>query len=231
MNLEVRSRAARPCLEGSKSRNRLSGTPTRPVVFLGGGMVRVERTRPMGDRMFTRHFATLARVLLLAVLGGWLLHPSIALAQTSDSAPVGRVDSLSFVAVSAGGWHTCAVPRDGVAYCWGFGRHGELGTGDTTSSPVPVQVAGGYRFVAVTAGLNHACGVTVGGIVYCWGLNKDNQLGNDSLERSKSPVAIAGEVMFRSVMAGGQHTCAIAADTTAYCWGDFEHGRLGVGAS
>jgi len=300
----------------------------------------------MGDRMFTRHFATLARVLLLAVLGGWLLHPSIALAQTSDSAPVGRVDSLSFVAVSAGGWHTCAVTRDGVAYCWGFGRHGELGTGDTTSSTVPVQVAGGYRFVAVTAGrfhacgltadsaaycwggnwqgqvgtdslgdsctdrkepqkpfacslhprpvagghhfaalssgavhtcgltgsgdaycwgyngpgvlgsdaapasatvpiavggglrfasvtagLNHSCGVTVGGIVYCWGLNKDNQLGNDSLERSKSPVAIAGEVMFRSVMAGGQHTCAIAADTTAYCWGDFEHGRLGVGAS
>src|SRR2546427_9396172 len=72
------------------------------------------RTDPtQGDTMFTRHFATLARVLLLAVLGGWLLHPSIALAQTSDSAPVGRADSVSFVAVSAGGWHTCAVTLGG----------------------------------------------------------------------------------------------------------------------
>lgn len=296
--------------------------------------------------MLSRHFEALGRVLLLATLVGSLLHPSTALAQTPDSAPLGRSASLSFVAVSAGGWHSCAVTLGGLAYCWGYGRDGELGTGDTASSRVPVQVAGGHRFVTVSAGrfhtcgitadsvaycwggnwqgqvgtdsvgesctnrkklqqpfacslhprpvagghhfsalstgalhtcgltgggdaycwgyngqgvlgseaapasatvplavggamrfvslgagLNHSCGVTVGARVYCWGLNKDNQLGNDSLKWSKSPVAIAGDVVFLSVTAGGEHTCAIASDSTAYCWGNFDHGRLGIGAS
>ena len=37
MNLGARCRAVRPCLEGSKSRDRLSGTPTPPVHFLCSG--------------------------------------------------------------------------------------------------------------------------------------------------------------------------------------------------
>ncbi len=296
--------------------------------------------------MFIRHLQTLARVLSLATIGEALPRPPAALAQTQDSTRIGRADSQTFIAVSAGGWHTCAVTPGGVAYCWGYGRDGELGNGDTAASPVPVLVAGGYhfvtvtagrfqtcgltadsaaycwggnwrgqlgtdstgekctsrkepsrplecslhprpvagghhfaalstgaehtcgltgsgdaycwgyngagalgsdaapvyasvplavagrlRFVSVSAGLNHSCGVTVGGVVYCWGLNKDNQLGNDSIERSQGPVAIASDVAFLFVTAGGAHTCAIAADTTAYCWGDFDHGRLGIGAS
>src|SRR5882672_8231554 len=109
---------------------------------LGGPMLNQQpsyapRMRPVG---------TLARLLLLTSLGGSLPHLSTARAQTPDSARFGRSDSLTFVAVSAGGVYTCAVTQRGAAYCWGFGRFGQLGNGDTASSSVPVPVAGGYRF-------------------------------------------------------------------------------------
>src|SRR2546430_13684774 len=44
--LEVRRRAARPCLEGSKSRNRPSERCAWPVVFLVGRSHRLDRKKP-----------------------------------------------------------------------------------------------------------------------------------------------------------------------------------------
>ena len=55
--------------------------------------------------------------------------------------PVRVTGGLSFVSVSAGGSHTCAVSGTG-AYCWGANASGQLGTGTTTASSVPGKVAG-----------------------------------------------------------------------------------------
>src|SRR2546426_733884 len=49
MNPEARCRAGRPCLEGSESRNRLSGTPTRPVFFVSGVPEGSERRRHLAS--------------------------------------------------------------------------------------------------------------------------------------------------------------------------------------
>jgi len=56
--------------------------------------------------------------------------------------PVAVSGGLTFVSVSAGGSHSCAITPTGVAYCWGMNAAGQLGNGSTNESNVPLRVAG-----------------------------------------------------------------------------------------
>jgi alpha-tubulin suppressor-like RCC1 family protein len=60
---------------------------------------------------------------------------------TQRTSPVIVAGGLGFLAVSAGGNHTCGVTTAGV-YCWGSNSMGQLGSGGTTDSNAPVKVAG-----------------------------------------------------------------------------------------
>jgi alpha-tubulin suppressor-like RCC1 family protein len=57
-------------------------------------------------------------------------------------APVAAGSGRRFVALSAGGSHTCGIATDGLAYCWGNNNGGQLGDGTTASSSAPVAVLG-----------------------------------------------------------------------------------------
>jgi hypothetical protein len=48
----------------------------------------------------------------------------------------------SFVQVSAGDLHTCALGVGDAVVCWGDGSHGELGDGAGMSSATPAMVRG-----------------------------------------------------------------------------------------
>src|SRR5262249_12732761 len=62
----------------------------------------------------------------------------------------------TFVQVSAGATHACAVSSTGSIACWGTNAFGE-------STPPPGS------FTEVTAGQFHSCGLKVDGSVVCWG--------------------------------------------------------------
>lgn len=94
------------------------------------------------------------------------------------------------IAVSAAANHTCAVRSDGIAFCWGSNRYGQLGLGpmppQTSATRPPPPVVSLERVVAIEAGDRHTCAVTQDGAISCWGSNQHGQLGTGApLERAQ----------------------------------------------
>ena len=79
------------------------------------------------------------------------------------------VDTVSFVSVSSGDSHACAITDLAEAYCWGANAAGQLGTGDQEYQYSPRLVMGGaLEFDSVSAGGSLSCAVTNQNAAYCW---------------------------------------------------------------
>ena len=104
--------------------------------------------------------------------------------------PTAVVGGLTFASLSAGYGTTCGLTSSGTAYCWGDNFFGQLGNGNTTTSPQPLPVATELRFVSLTVGSDHTCGVTPGGAAYCWGDNAVGQLGDGTTVQRLRPVPV-----------------------------------------
>jgi len=138
---------------------------------------------------------------------------------------------LSFVRITSGDYHTCALTPQGHAYCWGDNALGELGNNSSVDhSTVPVPVAGGLTFTAVQAGGSHTCALTSNGTAYCWGRDWSGELGTGAtIDSVATPTIVSGGLIFRQISAGEFHTCGITSTSAAYCWGDDEAAQLGNG--
>lgn len=107
------------------------------------------------------------------------------------------------VAITAGDAHTCARTGDGLVFCWGDNRDGQLGSGRITTapSPYPLAVLDGElpieRVREVSAGGAFTCARDEEGAVWCWGRNGAGQLGA-SLSGG-APASCAGPCSARPV--------------------------------
>src|SRR5439155_200263 len=70
-------------------------------------------------------------------LGNGTTDPSPGSPSTFNPTPVTVSGITTAVAISAGGWHTCALLRDGTVQCWGQNTYGQLGDGATVAPSAP----------------------------------------------------------------------------------------------
>ena len=174
----------------------------------------------------------------------WGLNSSGQLGMGTFSDPVlpsRKVDSQKkFAAVAAGGaeWRpnievevfaaqlTCALTREGEAYCWGYSGDPQR-TADVPSS-TPKVAATGIQFATISVGNGYVCGVARDRRGYCWGNNDFGQLGRAISPFDRSVQEIDGNLRFESISAGGLHACGVTVAGDAYCWGANESLQLGA---
>jgi alpha-tubulin suppressor-like RCC1 family protein len=166
--------------------------------------------------------------------------------ETPDS--VGPVDlgaGRTAVAITGGGYHTCAILDNGKVRCWGEGRQGQLGYGnkkdigdnETPGSVRPVKLGRGRKAIAISAGFRNTCAILDNGKVRCWGLGSSGQLGygnmkkigDDETPASVAPVKLGARRKAIAISTWGRHTCAVLNNRTVRCWGTGRYGQLGYG--
>ncbi len=69
--------------------------------------------------------------------------------------PTAVAAGLPFLALSAGGFHTCGIASDSSAWCWGDNSTGELGVFPSNNG-LPSAVAGGLLFKAILLGVERS---------------------------------------------------------------------------
>src|SRR5438094_625219 len=121
---------------------------------------------------------------------------------TFNPTPVTVSGITTAVAISAGGWYTCALLQDGTVRCWGDNTWGELGNGavlvspsptsPVTPTPTPVTVSGITTAVAIEAGVFHMCAILRDGTLQCWGRGEEGRLGNGSTANCWTTVTVSG---------------------------------------
>lgn len=131
--------------------------------------------------------------------------------------------------------HSCALTTEGKVYCWGFNKYGQLGTNNTTDSPVPVEVKGllAGKIVSDIGGTgNTSCAITSGEI-YCWGQNNRGTVGNGRLDGQNvllpSKLSISGTATKLATDGTRSFTMCAIIDNKAWCWGNNRAGSVGNG--
>jgi alpha-tubulin suppressor-like RCC1 family protein len=152
------------------------------------------------------------------------------------TAPVNVTGITGALAVTAGGFHSCAILGDGTVRCWGDDGSGQLGdgnSGDLSLTPKPVSgITSANPARAIAAGDSSTCALLADATVKCWGSNAFGQLGDGTTTSRATPVTVAGlpspsDHAALALTVGYGHACVLLDDGTGRCWGDNTFGQLG----
>ena len=159
----------------------------------------------------------------------------------------GETPWTDWIAIAAGGTHTCGLRSNGTAWCWGDGANGRRGDAATTATRnTPVQVlaagetAGGTTWSdwkTIAAGPDHTCGVRSTGSAWCWGSGASGQLGDGNTAATRSTpaqvLAVVGTETpwtdWSALTMGSAHTCGHRTTGSLWCWGSGTDGLRGDG--
>lgn len=148
----------------------------------------------------------------------------------SCSSPMRVGGETDWIAITAGGGHTCGIRSPGSLWCWGANILGQLGIG--VGGPPrfsPAQVGTDTNWTQVVAGGSHSCGLRDDRSLWCWGWNGLEQVGSSSCGGScSSPVRVGSAVNWIDIALGDEHTCGLRTDGSLWCWGNNNLGQLGV---
>ena len=131
--------------------------------------------------------------------------------------PVLSEDGTSYLSnivdISANGYGSMALDKNGNVYVWGRGTTGEIGNNTTTSCNLPVKtiIKNGIQ---ISIGDGHVGALTSEGVVWSWGQNTLGQLGINCAKNTTYPMKTAINVTELSV--GGYHTTVKKIDGTLY---------------
>jgi alpha-tubulin suppressor-like RCC1 family protein len=151
--------------------------------------------------------------------------------------------------ISGGSAHNCAILDNASVKCWGRGRVGALGIGNTNDmgdaanemgDNLPaVDLGTGRTATAISSGGEHNCALLDNASVKCWGAGNwgrlgqgnTNNLGDAANEMGDNlPIVDLGTGRTATVIsAGSAHTCALLDNASVKCWGNNDSGQLGLG--
>ena len=130
---------------------------------------------------------------------GGASHSMTTTTTAPSTTPVDLGSGRTAVAISAGGWHTCAILDDGSVKCWGLNNNGQLGLGSSigtiepTPPTTPIDLGSGRTAVSIATGEYFTCATLDNGSLMCWGEDSSEQLGNGAGNSDEDePIFVGG---------------------------------------
>ncbi len=136
------------------------------------------------------------------------------------------MDVSSWLSISSGDAHSCAIKTDETLWCWGSSSYGQAAQA-TKTTKTPTQEPSLSLWLKIEADGNHSCAVRKDSSLWCWGNNTFGQLGNGTTRLSTIPAPVLDESIWIGLSLGVDHSCAIKDDKTLWCWGDNSQSQLG----
>lgn len=145
------------------------------------------------------------------------------------------LSSHRIVGLSCGAGHSVVVTAEGLAFAWGKGESGALGTGNTETqwSPAPMKIPGSMRVRQASCGARHTALLAItsdskGSLLTC-GAGDCGQLGT-GLRTATVPSLVQTDGEVKQVSCGVVHTAFTTYLGRVYAMGGNALGQLGCGS-